>query len=124
MTDRNPCVWFEIPVNDLERAKAFYEHVLGWELTVQVMGPAKMAWFPMVPNAPGSAGCLLEGEGYEPSHAGSMVYLHVDAIEPCVERLEAKGGKVLNPKMSIGQFGFVAHFEDCEGNRVALHADQ
>ena len=43
----NPVNWFEIPVNDLGKAKTFYESVLGIEITESEMGPKKMGFFPM-----------------------------------------------------------------------------
>ena len=52
-----------------------------------------------------------------------MVYFSVPDIEEALSRVEASGGTVLNGKMSIGEHGFVAHFEDSEGNRVALHSE-
>lgn len=119
----NHCVWFEIPTHDLERARAFYEHVLQAELSVHDFGELKMAWFPMTSGAPGSAGCLIHQESYVPSYAGTLVYLSVPDIDAALERVAARGGKVLNPKTSIGECGFVGHFEDSEGNRVALHSD-
>ena len=125
MADKmNPVNWFEIPATDLNRAKAFYEYVLGLELSVQEMGPLKMAWFPMLQGAMGSTGSLVQADGYEPSHKGSMVYFTVPSIEQALERAQEKGGKLLFPKKSIGEYGFVAHFEDSEGNRVALHSSQ
>ena len=117
----NPVNWFEIPVADISRAKQFYESVLEVELALNEMGPNQMAWFPMEMGAAGAAGTLIQGEGYTPSHAGSLVYLHVDAIDPTLEKINAAGGTTLVPRTSIGDHGFIAHFEDCEGNRVALH---
>jgi hypothetical protein len=117
----NPVNWFEIPVSDLGRAKKFYEAVLGIEIAENEMGPNKMGWFPMEMGAAGAAGTLIQGEAYTPSHDGSIVYLHVDAIDPTLEAIAAAGGKTLVPRGSIGEFGFIAHFEDSEGNRVALH---
>lgn len=119
---RNPVGWFEIPVRDLARAKAFYEHALGLELALNELGPLKMAWFPLVPDATGATGTLVQGPGYEPSHAGTLVYLQVADIEATLQRVQGKGGKTLQPKTNLGQYGFIAHFEDSEGNRVALHA--
>jgi uncharacterized protein len=118
----NAVNWFEIPVTDLARAKAFYEHVLGLPLSLNEMGPLKMAWFPMNQGAMGATGSLVKAAGFTPSHAGSLVYFTVEDIEAALKRAAAKGGKVLNPKTGIGQYGFIAHFEDCEGNRVALHS--
>ena len=117
----NPVNWFEIPVADMSRAVAFYSKVLDVELTETEMGPNKMGWFPMEMGATGAAGTLILGEGYTPSHSGSLVYLHVDQIDPTLEAIGASGGKTLLPRMSIGEHGFIAHFEDTEGNRVALH---
>ena len=117
----NPVNWFEIPVADMSRAKAFYEKVLGVEITETEMGPNKMGWFPMEIGRPGSPGTLVQGEAYAPSHDGTLVYLHVDKIDPTLESIEASGGKTLAPRVSIGEHGFIAHFEDSEGNRVALH---
>jgi len=118
----NPVTWFEIPATDLNRAKAFYEHVLGVTLTIANMGGSEMAWFPMKQGAAGATGTLIKAEGYEPSQAGTLVYLAVTDIEGSLRRVEAKGGKTLLPKMSIGEHGFIAHFQDCEGNRVAFHS--
>jgi predicted enzyme related to lactoylglutathione lyase len=120
----NPINWFEIPANDLNKAKEFYEYILGVELSLNDMGPLKMAWFPMGQGAPGATGSLVQAEGYTPSYAGSLVYFSVADIERTLARVNEKGGKTLNPKMSIGEYGFVAHFEDCEGNRVALHSEK
>jgi predicted enzyme related to lactoylglutathione lyase len=120
----NPVNWFEIPVIDLERAKRFYESLLGIKLTKTEMGPLKMAWFPMVQGASGATGTLVQVEGYTPSHAGTLVYLSVDDLDGILTKVKANGGKTLVPKMGIGEYGFIAHFEDSEGNRVALHSNR
>ena len=117
----NPVNWFEIPVTDMTRAKKFYETILSVEIVESEMGPNKMGWFPMEMGATGSAGTLILGDGYKPSHDGSLVYINVDSIDPTLELIAANGGKSLMPRMGIGQHGFIAHFEDTEGNRVALH---
>ena len=123
MSDQtNPVNWFEIPVNDLERAKQFYETVFGLQLSLNEMGPMKMAWFPMTQGGPGATGTLIQSEGYTPSHAGTLVYFSVTDIEGALDKVNAKGGKLLMPKTSIGEHGYIAHFQDCEGNRVALHS--
>lgn len=121
MSAVNPVNWFEIPVNDLAKAKSFYETILGLELTENEMGPNQMAWFPMEQGATGAAGTLIKGESYTPSLTGTVVYLHVNNIEETLSKINESGGKTLTPKVSIGEHGFIAHFEDCEGNRVALH---
>ena len=118
----NPVNWFEIPVNDLEKAKRFYQAVFGVELSVNQMGPSKMAWFPMKQGAAGAAGTLISSPGYTPSHAGTLVYFHVSDIEATLAKINANGGRTLMPKTGIGEHGFIAHFQDCEGNRVAVHS--
>lgn len=117
----NPVNWFEIPVGDMARAKSFYESVLSVEITETQMGPNKMGWFPMDMKAPGATGALIQGDSYAPSYDGSLVYMHVDQIDPTLEAINSSGGKTLMPRTSIGEHGFIAHFEDTEGNRVALH---
>lgn len=117
----NPVNWFEIPVTDMNRAVKFYTSAFGIEITPSEMGPNKMGWFPMEMGAAGSAGTLMQGEGYTPSHEGSLVYIHVDKIDPTLEAISQAGGKTLMPRTSIGEHGFIAHFEDSEGNRVAVH---
>ena len=117
----NPVNWFEIPVNDMGRAKTFYESAFGAPLSENEMGPYKMAWFPMEMGTAGAAGTLMQGDGYTPSHDGSLVYIGVPQIDAALTKIDEAGGKTLLPRTSIGEHGFIAHFEDCEGNRVALH---
>ncbi len=118
---KNPINWFEIPVNDLERAKEFYESVFEIEITIQEMNNLKMGWFPFTPEGTGATGTLMEADGYVPSHEGTMVYFSVQDIDSVLERVLESGGQVINNKFPIGQDGFCGHFEDSEGNRVALH---
>ena len=120
----NAVGWFEIPVTDMGRARAFYEQVLGVALSPMQMGPADMAMFPMNPEGHGASGCLIKTDGYTPSHAGTVVYFSVEDIEGTLARAHGRGGKTLVPKMDISPFGFIAQFEDAEGNRVALDSMQ
>jgi uncharacterized protein len=120
----NAVGWFEIPVNDLSRARTFYEHVFGVALQPMQMGPAEMALFPMNPGGAGAGGCLIKTEGYTPSFAGSVVYFSVGDIEGTLAKAASQGGSTVVPKMNIGEHGFIAHFQDTEGNRVALHSMQ
>ena len=117
----NPVNWFEIPVNDMARAITFYESVLGVELTQHEMGLNKMAWFPMEMGAAGATGTLMQGAGYTPSREGSVVYISVPQIDTALTRINDAGGETVLPRTSIGEHGFIAHFVDSEGNRVALH---
>lgn len=118
----NPVNWFEIPVTDMTKAKKFYEDVFGLQISLNQMGPLEMGFIPMDDKAYGAAGSLVKGDGYVPSHIGVRVYFSVPDIEAVLERIKKNGGKVLLPKTSIGEYGFVANFEDSEGNKVSLHS--
>jgi hypothetical protein len=118
----NPVGWFEIPVADMPRAKSFYEQVFGIALERHDMGPLQMAWFPMLPDAKGASGSLVKHEAYNPSQAGTLIYFTVTDIDTVLQRAAQAGGEVLQPKKGIGDYGFVGHFADSEGNRVAVHS--
>ncbi|MNJ91222.1 Glyoxalase-like domain protein [compost metagenome] len=118
----NPVGWFEIPVKDMNRAMSFYQKSLNLEMSMQEMDGVKMAMFPMEEKSAGAAGSLVKSSESKPSHDGSLVYFSVESIEQTLERVRSNGGKVLKPKESIGKYGFIASFEDPEGNRVALHS--
>ncbi|MDA8126885.1 MAG: VOC family protein [Deltaproteobacteria bacterium] len=118
----NPVNWFEIPVVDLSRAKSFYEGVFGLSLTLENLGPFKMAFFPMENNVYGATGSLMKADGYIPSRTGIAVYFSVEDIEGTLAKAVKAGGKVMTSKMGIGQYGFIGHFEDTEGNRIGLHS--
>jgi predicted enzyme related to lactoylglutathione lyase len=122
MPNANPVGWFEIPVENMERAKSFYEAILKINLDLNEMGGTQMAWFPMSPQATGAGGTLIKGEGYSPSDKGTLVYLSVDDIENTLNNVEENGGKTIQSKMSIGEHGFIGIFMDTEGNRLALHS--
>ncbi len=118
----NAINWFEIPVKDFDRAKTFYSALFGTE--VQEM-PHPTFRYGMLPcdMEKGVGGGIVQGEGFEPSMNGSLVYLNGgEDLNGPLSRVEAAGGKVLMPKTSIGPNGFMAHFTDTEGNKVALHS--
>jgi uncharacterized protein len=119
---KNSINWFEIPVTDFDRAKQFYEAIYGAE--IQEMPHPDMR-YGMLPCDMGSGvgGGLVQGEGFEPSQTGSLLYLNGgDDLNVPLSKIEAAGGKVVLPKTAIGENGFMAHFIDTEGNKVALHS--
>lgn len=120
----NPVNWFEISVTDLERAKKFYGAVLQTEFQDLDMGKTKMAMFAMDPEKPGTGGSLLLADGANPSPDGTTIYFSCEDCSIEAGRVEANGGKIFFPKMSIGEFGFVAQFYDTEGNRIGLHSNK
>ena len=70
----------------------------------------------------GAAGTLLKGEGYTPSNSGTLIYFAVEDIDSTLKKIQQNGGKTLQAKMSIGEYGFIGLFQDCEGNRIGLHS--
>jgi uncharacterized protein len=122
-TNLNPVTWFEIPVNNLHRAKAFYEKVFSTSLDPLEAGSVKMAWFPRPENATGTSGGLIQAPDRKPAKTGTVVFFSVPDIESTLAAVEANGGKVVMPKTGGGEHGSVAHFEDCEGNVVALFSN-
>jgi len=116
--------WVEIPAADLDRAKKFYETIFETEL--QNMEPGnglKMAMFPVKEG--GVSGALCEHKDfYKPSHDGALVYLNADPdLQRVLDRIKKQGGNELVPKTQISEeYGYMAVFEDSEGNRVALHS--
>ena len=111
--------WFEIPAHDLDRAVRFYESVLKAKLTLEAMGPMKMAVFPHEKPAP--TGAIVHAAGYEPAATGTVVYLSLDDIRPALGRVPKSGGEVLLPLTTLpGGQGVFAQIRDTEGNRVGL----
>jgi uncharacterized protein len=116
----NTIVWFELPVKDFAGAKKFYETVLSINIHEDEMGGAKMGFFPT--EGEGASGAICQGEGYEPSANGTMIYLNCgDDLQPTQDKIESAGGKILVPKSMITEeIGYFCIFLDTEGNRVAL----
>lgn len=121
-TDTNAAVWFEIPVSDLERAKVFYEHVLGVQLQSQRMDEYDLEMFPGKMELGGAAGCLSKGPAAKPSSKGTMIYFSVTDIDAVLNRVRRNDGKIIREKLSIGEHGFIGVFEDTEGNTLGLHS--
>ncbi|MGB5556080.1 MAG: VOC family protein [Flavobacteriaceae bacterium] len=119
----NAISWFEIPAKNYERAKKFYNSVLDIEIKDAQMPEGKYGVFPYDNDNNKVGGGLVEMPGYMPSATGATVYLNGgDDLGVPLARVESSGGKVVIPKTDIGENGFMAHFLDTEGNKVALHS--
>jgi predicted enzyme related to lactoylglutathione lyase len=102
----------------MPRAIRFYEAVTGEEMKRLPVGDDKeTALF-------SAGGCLFRSPEDRPSHFGSRVYLETPSIEEWLGRIAKAGGRTLVPKSPTGGHGYFAYFEDSEGNRVGLHANQ
>lgn len=116
----NPVGWFEIPVTDMGRAISFYEAVFGWTLEPQVVDGYEMAFLPGSEDGAGATGALARGDVYVPARSGPILYFRVPSIDETLKRATAAGATILYPKKAVPGVGFVAEFEDSEGNRIAL----
>ena len=118
----NRFVWVDIPVQDLDRAIAFYAAVLGTPVTRE--GGPGFTFGLLAHKGSEVAGCLyLAGDDNAPSPRGPLVYLNVDGrIAAAVTAVNGHGGRVLQRTRSIGPHGYRAIVLDSEGNRIALHS--
>jgi predicted enzyme related to lactoylglutathione lyase len=123
-TNRNVVGWFEIYVQDIDRAKAFYQNT--FEVTLEPLeSPGMELWaFPMQPDSPGCAGALVKMNGKDSGTGGTIVYFVCADCATEASRAAQNGGKIQKEKMSIGQYGFIALVLDPEGNMIGLHSMQ
>ena len=124
---RNPVGWFELYVDDLDRATAFYEATFDTTLEplnmTDVPGPAiQMRTFPMSEHGGGAAGALVKMDGFAPAPGGTLVYFSCEDCAVEAARAAAAGGRVQREKQSIGPYGFMALVHDPEGNLIGLHS--
>lgn len=118
----NPVGWFEIYVDDMDRAKKFYESVFKVSLD-QLPGPdMTMYTFPMQPGEGGASGALVKVEGMSAGSNSILVYFNCEDCATEGARVVPNGGKIVKEKFSIGQYGFVVLAHDTEGNMIGLHS--
>ena len=130
-TPQNPIAWTEVYVEDMTRARKFYESVLGIEMQVDEMpGDAEagsgesfeMVMFHGDMAAPGSSGALVKSSMFQPGTGGTLVYFACEDCSVEISRVAAAGGKVLQEKMSIGEYGFCGTCIDTEGNTIGFYS--
>jgi uncharacterized protein len=117
--------WFDIYVEDMDRAQAFYEQVLATTL-LPMDDPsnptAQMRAFGDDITSHGAGGALVKLDYARPGPGGSMVYFSCEDCAVEEARVSAAGGSIVRPKFSIGGHGFVSIINDTEGNMVGLHS--
>ncbi len=125
MKENNPVGWFEIYVDDIDRAQRFYEQVFAVQLG-ELPDPSGsgilMRPFAMFPGTPNAAGALVKMEGMKAGGNSTIVYFVSDDCAVELSRVEAAGGKIFQPKMSIGDYGFMCLCTDTEGNMIGIHS--
>jgi uncharacterized protein len=124
MAKTNAIGWFDLYVNDMERAVGFYEGVLLQKLEQlgDPTGETQMMSFPGDMTSYGASGALVKSEHSSPGMGGTMLYFSVEDCSVEQSRVVAAGGKIVRPKFSIGQFGWVSLCQDTEGNMVGFNS--
>jgi len=120
----NPVVWFEIYVQDMERAKNFYETVLQTKLEKLNNQELEMWAFPMAKDGPRASGALVKMAGFPSGGNSTLVYFTCVDCATEAARVVKAGGRIQREKFSIGQYGFIALAIDTEGNMFGLHSLQ
>ena len=116
-------VHFEIPADNLARAKKFYSTVFGWNLTdfpemEYTMARTTDSDQNGMPKEPGAInGGMLQRQ--DPVKT-PVITISVDNMDQAAATIEKNGGKMIRPKMAVGDMGFAAYFKDTEGNVVGL----
>lgn len=127
--ERNVVGWFEIYVDDIVRARSFYEAVFEVKLENLVAdGEAaddpQMWAFRGTPDAGGAAGAIVKMEGCKAGGNSTIVYFSCADCAVEAGRAAANGGRIFKDKFPIGQYGYIALVEDTEGNIIGLHSMQ
>ncbi|MDM7861887.1 VOC family protein [Alteromonas sp. ASW11-36] len=120
----NPVGWFEIYVQDIERAKSFYEQVLCVQLTALPIEGIAMLAFPSDDEGAGASGALVHAPSIPSGGNSTVVYFSCEDCAVEEGRVEAAGGTVSRSKMSIGDYGFCSMVLDPDGNLFGLHSMQ
>lgn len=119
----NPVVYFEIPVLDMPRARAFYEAVFAITLEPTRIDGHEMALFPWAEGRPGASGALACGDSYVPGAAGPRIYFGVESTQATLGAALEAGASLNYPLTEVPGQGWVAEFIDTEGNCIALHSN-
>ena len=119
---RNPVGWFEIYVQDMERAKKFYESVFATRLE-RLNSPGIEMWaFPGSTDNTGTPGSLVKAQGCPSGGNSTVVYFNCEDCATEAGRVAGAGGRIQKQKFSIGQYGFIALALDTEGNMFGMHS--
>jgi len=126
--ERNAVGWFEIYVDDMTRARTFYEAVFEVKLERltaeggEAPDSLQMWAFRGDPDAGGAAGSIVKMDGCKAGGNSTIVYFSCADCAVEAARAAANGGRIFKDKFSIGQYGYIALVEDTEGNLIGLHS--
>ena len=124
MMVQNPVCWFEIYVQDMERARRFYEAVLQVKLHKLNSTVPELWAFPQSFTNYGASGALAKMEGVPPGGNSTLVYFSCVDCAVEAKRVVASGGRILKEKFSIGEYGSIVLAFDTQGNMFGLHSTQ
>ena len=116
-------VHFEIPFDDGDRARAFYQDAFGWNIThIPEMGYTLVSTGPTLEQGPPSEPGFINGGMLERSDLflGPVLTVDVEDIDAALAKVEELGGKTVQPRQEVAQMGFSAYFTDPEGNLMGL----
>jgi uncharacterized protein len=120
----NPVGWFEIYVDDMSRAKKFYEAVFGVTLSKLESPEIEMWAFASDRETYGAPGALVKMAGVPAGRNSVVVYFSCADCAVEAGKAARAGGKIQKEKMSIGEYGHIALVHDTEGNLIGLHSMQ
>jgi predicted enzyme related to lactoylglutathione lyase len=118
----NAVGWFEIYVQDMTRAKKFYEAMLHTKLEKLNSEKPELWSFPGNMTGYGAPGALVKMQGVPSGGNSTLVYFSCADCAVEAKRAVAAGGRIDKPKFAIGQYGFIALVFDTEGNLFGLHS--
>jgi len=110
-------VWFEIPADNVERAKGFYSALFGWKIE-RFPGGMEDYWHIDTggPDASPDGGLMKRQQ----SEQCITNYIAVPSVDEYMNRVQDLGGKVCVPKSAVPEMGYFAVCQDTEGNTFAL----
>ncbi len=110
-------VHFDVPVEDVVRAKKFYSTLFGWKFDAFPDMQYNLITTTNLDGSPGVGGGM--GKRMEPSQR-IMNYFGVTSLDAAMKQVKSLGGKVLTEKMAVPGMGFLATCMDTEGNTFGL----
>lgn len=116
-------VHFDVPVDNVERAKKFYQQAFGWKIQEV---PGMPYWTihtvdvdqNQMPKEPGA----INGGMYKRDQKGDVpvIVVNVHSLDDHLKKVQKAGGRVVMPKRAVGEMGWYARIQDTEGNQIGL----
>jgi len=117
-------VHFEIPADNLERAKTFYQQAFGWQISqypgmeYHMVGTTPVDQKTQMPTEPGAINGGMTKRNNEVKN--TVITVDVSDIDSSLKSIEKLGGKIIQNKQPVADMGFTAYFKDTEGNIIGL----